>query len=125
MQQLHTSARCVPGTHHTLSCISAAYPAPHSTLHSALATAVCAAERALLGWSRCLTSSFPFSRSHVVDLAEGHVSALKRIESSKEPYCDPINLGTGTGTSVLGMIKVLHSCDSLVTGCHPPQCEEA
>lgn len=79
------------------------------TLHhaaSALATAVCAAERALLGWSRCVTSSFPFSRSHVVDLAEGHVSALKRIESSKEPYCDPINLGTGAGTSVLGMIKV-------------------
>jgi UDP-glucose 4-epimerase len=42
---------------------------------------------------------------HVVDLAEGHVAALKHIEGSKEPYCDPINLGTGTGTSVLGMVK--------------------
>jgi hypothetical protein len=45
-------------------------------------------------------------RSHVVDLAEGHVAALNHIFSSKEPYCDPINLGTGTGTSVLEMIKV-------------------
>ena len=44
--------------------------------------------------------------SHVVDLAEGHVAALNHIFSSREPYCDPINLGTGTGTSVLEMIKV-------------------
>lgn len=43
---------------------------------------------------------------HVVDLAEGHVAALKRIESSKDTYCEPINLGTGKGTSVLEMIKV-------------------
>jgi UDP-glucose 4-epimerase len=42
----------------------------------------------------------------VVDLAEGHVAALNHIFGSKEPYCDPINLGTGTGTSVLDMIKV-------------------
>jgi UDP-glucose 4-epimerase len=47
-----------------------------------------------------------FRRSHVVDLAEGHVAALNHIFSSKQPYCDPINLGTGTGTSVLEMIKV-------------------
>ena len=46
------------------------------------------------------------SCSHVVDLAEGHVAALKNIESRAEPYCDPINLGTGRGTSVLEMIKV-------------------
>jgi UDP-glucose 4-epimerase len=44
--------------------------------------------------------------SHVVDLAEGHVAALDHIFSSREPYCDPINLGTGTGTSVLEMVKV-------------------
>ncbi len=42
----------------------------------------------------------------MVDLAEGHVAALNHIFGSKEPYCDPINLGTGTGTSVLEMIKV-------------------
>ena len=48
------------------------------------------------------------SRSHVMDLAEGHVAALKNIESCAEPYCDPINLGTGRGTSVLEMIKVRH-----------------
>jgi UDP-glucose 4-epimerase len=43
----------------------------------------------------------------VVDLAEGHVAALKNVESRAEPYCDPINLGTGCGTSVLEMIKVI------------------
>jgi hypothetical protein len=44
--------------------------------------------------------------SHVVDLAAGHVSALKNIESRAQPFCDPINLGTGRGTSVLEMVKV-------------------
>lgn len=37
------------------------------------------------------------------------MSALNHIFGSKEPYCDPINLGTGTGTSVLDMIKVGHA----------------
>ena len=41
----------------------------------------------------------------MVDVAEGHVAALNHIFSSKTPYCDPVNLGTGTGTSVLEMIK--------------------
>jgi hypothetical protein len=54
--------------------------------------------------SRCAASC-----SHVVDLAEGHVAALKNIESRAEPYCDPINLGTGRGTSVLEMIKVMEA----------------
>jgi UDP-glucose 4-epimerase len=52
----------------------------------------------------------------VVDLAEGHVAALNHIFGSKEPYCDPINLGTGTGTSVLDMIKV-RARDCAVRGC--------
>lgn len=43
----------------------------------------------------------------MVDLAEGHVAALNHIEHSAKPYCDPINLGTGRGTSVLEMVKVL------------------
>lgn len=47
--------------------------------------------------------------SHVVDLADGHVAALQHIEGSSKPYCDPINLGTGKGTSVLEMIKVITS----------------
>lgn len=36
---------------------------------------------------------------HVVDLAEGHVKALKWVESTTG--CEAINLGTGKGTSVL------------------------
>ena len=40
---------------------------------------------------------------HVVDLAEGHICALKKIESSVGVVT--YNLGTGTGYSVLDMIK--------------------
>jgi UDP-glucose 4-epimerase len=39
---------------------------------------------------------------HVVDLAKGHVAALKLMS---DPQCTPINLGTGSGVSVLEMIK--------------------
>jgi len=39
-----------------------------------------------------------------VDLAEGHVNALERILNFREPMT--VNLGTGTGYSVLEMIKV-------------------
>jgi len=40
---------------------------------------------------------------HVVDLAKGHVLALKKLET--EPGLVIYNLGTGKGTSVLEMIK--------------------
>jgi len=40
---------------------------------------------------------------HVVDLAQGHVNALDRIQNFTEPMT--INLGTGNGYSVLEMIK--------------------
>ncbi|SFV70028.1 UDP-glucose 4-epimerase [hydrothermal vent metagenome] len=40
---------------------------------------------------------------HVVDLAQGHVNALDRIENFSEPMT--INLGTGRGYSVLEMVK--------------------
>ncbi|MEO6626791.1 MAG: UDP-glucose 4-epimerase GalE [Burkholderiaceae bacterium] len=40
---------------------------------------------------------------HVVDLALGHLRALERLASHSE--CRAINLGTGTGYSVLEMIK--------------------
>ena len=39
---------------------------------------------------------------HVMDLAEGHVSALRRLE---KPACLEINLGTGQGYSVLDMVR--------------------
>ncbi len=39
---------------------------------------------------------------HVMDLAEGHLAALKYIDNYG---VDPINLGTGTGYSVLDMVK--------------------
>ena len=43
---------------------------------------------------------------HVMDLAEGHVAALDKLFSSPDIGCVPINLGTGTGTTVLEMVKV-------------------
>jgi len=39
---------------------------------------------------------------HVMDLAEGHVSALNVLET---PGCEAINLGTGNAVSVLEMVK--------------------
>jgi UDP-glucose 4-epimerase len=39
---------------------------------------------------------------HVVDLAQGHVKALERLERHAE--CTAVNLGTGTGYSVLDMV---------------------
>jgi len=48
---------------------------------------------------------------HVVDLAKGHVSAVKKLDqlatSSKDARCLTVNLGTGRGCSVLEMIKGL------------------
>ena len=40
---------------------------------------------------------------HVVDLAKGHVAAVKHLENNKG--CDVFNLGTGVGYSVLDMVK--------------------
>ncbi|UNU72609.1 UDP-glucose 4-epimerase GalE [Moraxella nasovis] len=43
---------------------------------------------------------------HVVDLAKGHVSALGYIERQNNPFgFEPINLGTGRGTSVLELVS--------------------
>lgn len=42
---------------------------------------------------------------HVVDLAEGHASALGKILKTPGYGCKPVNLGTGKGTSVLEMIN--------------------
>jgi UDP-glucose 4-epimerase len=42
---------------------------------------------------------------HVVDLAKGHVAALQNLRAGAEAY----NLGTGTGTSVLEVIKAFET----------------
>jgi len=39
----------------------------------------------------------------VVDLARGHVAAVKFV--TENPGCEVFNLGTGTGYSVLDMVK--------------------
>jgi UDP-glucose 4-epimerase len=41
---------------------------------------------------------------HVMDLAEGHVAALDKMRRM-EGGCVPVNLGTGTGYSVLDIVK--------------------
>jgi len=43
---------------------------------------------------------------HVVDLAVGHVAALKRFESATSNF-EVYNLGTGKGYSVLEMVKAM------------------
>ena len=42
---------------------------------------------------------------HVIDLATGHLAALDHLE----PGCDAFNLGTGTGASVLEVIKTVEN----------------
>jgi UDP-glucose 4-epimerase len=44
---------------------------------------------------------------HVVDLARGHLAALKRLQI--QPQCFSVNLGTGTGYSVLEMVRAFES----------------
>jgi len=47
---------------------------------------------------------------HVVDLAQGHLSALKWLENNSEKHIfENINLGTGKGTSVQEMIQITES----------------
>lgn len=46
---------------------------------------------------------------HVMDLAEGHVAALKNITSGVHIY----NLGTGQGTSVLEIVKTFESVNNI------------
>lgn len=43
---------------------------------------------------------------HVMDLAEGHVAALNKINATPNIGCVPYNLGTGKGSTVLEMIEV-------------------
>ena len=43
---------------------------------------------------------------HVMDLAEGHVAAVRKLMDNPNLGCIPINLGTGTGSTVLEMVDV-------------------
>ncbi len=42
---------------------------------------------------------------HVVDLAKGHVAALQYLQTQQQLGFEPINLGTGKGTSVLELVN--------------------
>ena len=48
---------------------------------------------------------------HVVDLARGHVAAVKYVAQNKG--CDVFNLGTGTGYSVLDMVNTFESANGV------------
>jgi UDP-glucose 4-epimerase len=48
---------------------------------------------------------------HVVDLAKGHVAALKRLESN--PGLVVYNLGTGKGTSVLELVHAFEEANGI------------
>ena len=49
---------------------------------------------------------------HVVDLARGHVAAVEYV--TKHAGCEVFNLGTGTGYSVLDMVKAFEKANDLV-----------
>ena len=42
---------------------------------------------------------------HVLDLADAHVAAVKNSEKTENGFWDAINIGTGTGSTVLDLIK--------------------
>lgn len=50
---------------------------------------------------------------HITDLAAGHMGALKKLLDKKFPFSDPgfiaLNLGTGTGSSVLEVVAAFES----------------
>jgi len=50
---------------------------------------------------------------HVVDLALGHLAALKRLNSKSHPGYDVFNLGTGKGTSVLELVHAFETVNQI------------
>lgn len=53
---------------------------------------------------------------HVVDLAQGHLCALQMLQDAAQGQCTPINLGTGSGYSVLDMVRAFEAA----SGCAVP-----
>ena len=41
---------------------------------------------------------------HVMDLADGHVAALRKVRADPASGCITVNLGTGKSTSVLELV---------------------
>ena len=41
---------------------------------------------------------------HVMDLADGHVAALRKVRDDPNSGCITVNLGTGKSTSVLELV---------------------
>ena len=52
---------------------------------------------------------------HVVDLAKGHVAAVRYAQ--EHPGCEVFNLGTGTACSVLELVKVFSETNNLTIPC--------
>ena len=50
---------------------------------------------------------------HVVDLAKAHVSALELLNKQSDNYYDIFNIGTGTGNTVLEIIKTFEIVNKL------------
>ena len=50
---------------------------------------------------------------HVVDLAQGHVKALEKIETLNQGSIEIYNLGTGTGYSVLDIVKTFERVNNV------------
>lgn len=50
---------------------------------------------------------------HVMDLAEGHLAALRFLEANEGGMCLPVNLGTGRGYSVLEMIHAFETASGV------------
>lgn len=51
---------------------------------------------------------------HVVDLAKGHIAALKKLK--EQCGCRIYNLGTGTGYSVLQMVQAMEKASGKKVG---------
>ncbi|KAK9053162.1 hypothetical protein SSX86_029792 [Deinandra increscens subsp. villosa] len=51
---------------------------------------------------------------HVIDLADGHVAALKKLFMKEDTGCFACNLGTGQGTSVLEMVTAFEKASGKV-----------
>ena len=69
--------------------------------------------------------AFPCSYIHVVDLACGHVAAVKKLEQTNVG-CVPVNLGTGTAYSVLEMLAgVGKACGKTLPHKMCPRCARA
>ena len=50
---------------------------------------------------------------HVVDLAKAHVSAIQLLDGQADNYYDVFNIGTGTGNTVLEIIKTFEAVNNL------------